>query len=540
MDQVSTPETTYYVYDAAGQRVRKVTEGFAKRGQNPRRMKERIYLGGFVIYRSYDGSGQSVVLERETLHVMDDKQRVALVETRTVGDDDSLSQTIRYQLANHLGSAILELDETARIISYEEYYPYGSTAYQASSTLTEVKIKRYRYTGKERDEETGFYYYGARYYAPWLGRWTSCDPLGIKDGINLYVYVNNRPIIAIDPIGTQTEIPDYDPETMDPIGTYGPPIPYSGPTRVSQPKLSGLSEEPKVNMVDKPKEEGILDWLHKQSTGVAFSYPANKNDVVPPTAVNDTGSTLLNIPVNLYIGLPNIFYMPVNAISELQAKIEGGARAIGFNESEIQALRLLPVGRAVGAIEGPGLFGSLRTLRTIEGAKSTVRDITKTDIGMTDAAVQWGARTYGADVGIQGSRFSFSPLDRLKYLDLLKSMDSNTFSEIMMNRSATAFATGLVNGSEVSVIATTDSRIRSGLAGLKIPGDILLPLVEKGHPHPDLIDTQYLKSIGAKVGEMASNPLTCDICQQTINQGNPGFRLLNPKWYWKKVKIVIH
>ena len=85
----NTPETTYYVYDSAGQRVRKVTEGFAGEGQNPRHMKERIYLGGYEIYRKYDGSGQTVILERETLHIMDDNQRVALVETLGKGDDDS-------------------------------------------------------------------------------------------------------------------------------------------------------------------------------------------------------------------------------------------------------------------------------------------------------------------------------------------------------------------------------------------------------------------------------------------------------------------
>ena len=82
-----TPETTYYVYDAGGQRVRKVTE--RQEAANADAMKERIYLGGFEIYREYDGDGSTVSLERETLHVMDDKQRIALVETRTQGDDGS-------------------------------------------------------------------------------------------------------------------------------------------------------------------------------------------------------------------------------------------------------------------------------------------------------------------------------------------------------------------------------------------------------------------------------------------------------------------
>lgn len=69
-----------------------------------------------------------MTLERETLHVMDDKQRIALVETRTHGNDPSLPQLIRFQYSNHLGSASLELDNQGQIISYEEYYPYGSTS----------------------------------------------------------------------------------------------------------------------------------------------------------------------------------------------------------------------------------------------------------------------------------------------------------------------------------------------------------------------------------------------------------------------------
>jgi RHS repeat-associated protein len=199
-----TPEITYYVYDASGQRVRKVTERQAGPGQTPTRMKERIYLGGFEIYREYAGDGQIVTLARETLHLMDDKQRIALVETRTQGSDPAPAQLIRYQLGNHLGSASLELDHQAQIISYEEYTPYGSTSYQAVRSQTETP-KRYRYTGKERDEESGLYYHGARYYAVWVGRWTSCDPKGLVDGSNVFAYARDNPLMYADPTGTQCD-----------------------------------------------------------------------------------------------------------------------------------------------------------------------------------------------------------------------------------------------------------------------------------------------------------------------------------------------
>lgn len=191
--------TAHYVYDAAGQRVRKVWQ------KAPGLVEERIYLDGFEIFRKHRASigANSVVLERETLHVMDDKQRIALVETRsldTQGDDRAPRELIRYQLGNHLGSASLELDEWAQIVSYEEYAPYGSTTYQAVRSRTET-AKRYCYTGKERDEESGLHYFGARYYAQWLARWTSCDPAGIDAGSNLWLYVAANPIGRVDPDG---------------------------------------------------------------------------------------------------------------------------------------------------------------------------------------------------------------------------------------------------------------------------------------------------------------------------------------------------
>ncbi len=198
-----TPETTYYVYDAAGQRVRKVTEKQAAPGETPKPKEERVYLGGFEIYREYNGDGSSVTLERETLHITDEKRRIALVETRTQGNDGSPAQLSRYQFGNHLGSSVLELGDQAQFVSYEEYYPYGSTSYQAVRKDIEVPRKRYRYAGKERDEESGLYCYGARYYAPWMGTWISADPAGMVDGTNLYLFVGNNPIRFTDPNGTQ-------------------------------------------------------------------------------------------------------------------------------------------------------------------------------------------------------------------------------------------------------------------------------------------------------------------------------------------------
>ena len=184
-------ERTWYVYDSTGARVRKVTELPGGRVKD-----ERVYLAGFEIYRRHGADP----LVRETLHLTDDKRRLVLVDTRTEGDDGSPERLVRYQLGNHLGSSTVELGGEGQLLSYEEYTPYGATSYQAVRAATQPP-KRYRYLGRERDEETGLAYHGARYYAPWLGRWTSSDPAGLRDGVNTYTYVNGNPVNRIDLTG---------------------------------------------------------------------------------------------------------------------------------------------------------------------------------------------------------------------------------------------------------------------------------------------------------------------------------------------------
>jgi RHS repeat-associated protein len=58
-----------------------------------------------------------------------------------------------------------------------------------------------RYTGKEKDDRSDLSYYGARYLAPWMARWTSPDSAGAVDGLNLYAYAGNNPLKYIDPTG---------------------------------------------------------------------------------------------------------------------------------------------------------------------------------------------------------------------------------------------------------------------------------------------------------------------------------------------------
>jgi RHS repeat-associated protein len=201
--QVQNPSSpvndVYFKYDSSGQRV-------LKRYEHGGLIEERIYLGGYEVYRKRPAGAVQPTLERQTLHVMDDQRCVALVETKTL--DASVPGFVattrqRFQLDNHLGSSVVELDGEGAVITYEEYHPYGGTSFHAARAGVEASARRYRYTGKERDEETGLYYHGARYYAPWLGRWVSCDPL--PQATNLYCGIDNNPVNKLDPDGKAGE-----------------------------------------------------------------------------------------------------------------------------------------------------------------------------------------------------------------------------------------------------------------------------------------------------------------------------------------------
>jgi len=200
----------FYQYGADKQRTRK----YIKR--NGTKTEERLYLGGCELYRRY--SGTTLVEEIETHHLLEGDNRVLMVDdvltasttgtTRPDGLGVPKQTLFRYQYSNHLGSACLELDSQAAIISYEEYHPYGTSAYRATPSGAEAPPKRYRYTGMERDEESGLSYHTARYYAPWLGRWVSCDPAGIADSYSVFIYAHDNPLNLTDHTGRNGDTVD--------------------------------------------------------------------------------------------------------------------------------------------------------------------------------------------------------------------------------------------------------------------------------------------------------------------------------------------
>jgi RHS repeat-associated protein len=179
-----------YLYDSGGQRVVKLVRdqsgGFEK----------TMYIDGvFEHQKSFSPAG---TVENNSLHVMDNKNRIAVVR---VGDalpgDGASDKKIKYHFGDHLGSSNVVVDDIGNWINHEEYLPYGETSFGSFAR------KRYRFTGKERDEESSFYYHGARYYAPWLARWISPDPIVRKtdSGHSQYSHVANNPLIFVDPTG---------------------------------------------------------------------------------------------------------------------------------------------------------------------------------------------------------------------------------------------------------------------------------------------------------------------------------------------------
>jgi RHS repeat-associated protein len=93
------------------------------------------------------------------------------------------------------GNIVALLDNSGELVEGYRYSVFGET-----QTFAEVD-NPWRYSSKRYDPETGFIYFGRRYYDPAIGRWTTPDPAGYADGPNLYAYVHNHPLAYIDPDG---------------------------------------------------------------------------------------------------------------------------------------------------------------------------------------------------------------------------------------------------------------------------------------------------------------------------------------------------
>ncbi|HEX5151230.1 MAG TPA: SpvB/TcaC N-terminal domain-containing protein [Parafilimonas sp.] len=488
-----TPATTFYVYDAGGIRVRKITNGQSINTK----IEERIYLGGYEIYRSYNNDG-TTKLERQTLHVMDDKSRIAMVETKTTGDDNTTKDKayIHYQYSNHLGSACLELNEKLEIISYEEYHPYGTTAYQAMNADINPVAKRYRYTGLERDEENGFGYHNARYYVPWLARWVSCDPIGINDGTNIYAYCKDNSVTKIDLNGKDEK-------------------------KIEDARHDIENDLEKLRNVRGP---GILFGLMPYHT-----MPYLRDQSIPIR--------------NPYLRL---------SASVLQQKLRAMDRVtteVGMYAFQEAMGGVLPLAElAIPARVSVGVLNKVRLGASLpKAAPIAVLDevklgtsFTKTATSNTLKEIKLGASLHkrAAAIAQEEVNQTMGVVERAH--DIKERLVKAGLNPVAANKSTVSVVEGILKGTRTRIITVTNSRAYKLLSegNILAKGEILgskpgfmnwTGFRNRFALHAEQIGVNDASRLGMKSGTIGTSNLGCEVCQSAIEEFFPGFVHLNPK-----------
>jgi RHS repeat-associated protein len=182
-----------YLYDASGARIKKLVWTGAD-------YRTVTYVDG--TFEHHTRVGAAATVENSMLHVLDGQRRIAIVRVGTAfADDGAADQPVQYHHGDHLGSATLVVGGSGVRMSREEFYPYGESSFGGFGR------KRFRFTGAERDEETGLSYHGARFLSHASARWISCDRAGGVDGTNLYAYGRGNPIRFIDTRGLAVRDP---------------------------------------------------------------------------------------------------------------------------------------------------------------------------------------------------------------------------------------------------------------------------------------------------------------------------------------------
>ena len=116
-----------------------------------------------------------------------------------VADDSAEPEETFFYHSDHLGSTSYITDDKGNITQYDAYLPYGELLVDEHSSSEDMP---YKFNGKELDEETGLYYYGARYLNPISSVWYGVDPLAEKyPSVSAFLFCNANPIRLIDPDG---------------------------------------------------------------------------------------------------------------------------------------------------------------------------------------------------------------------------------------------------------------------------------------------------------------------------------------------------
>jgi RHS repeat-associated protein len=319
-----------YLYDATGQRVKKLVRG--QGGQ----VDVTVYIDGLFEHHRRVEPGN--VQANNTLQILDDLQRIAMVRIGSSFPEDTTPAT-SFHLGDHLGSSNVVVDGAGAFVNREEYTPYGETSFGAFAR------KRYRFTAKERDEESGLSYHGARYYACWLGRWTTVDPTGFGDSPNLYAYVLGNPVRAIDPRGTTTSdvaTPGDDGATcgrpLDEVRTHG--------------TVRG----------EGPAKRFVFDQESEKSRRLAELYP---HGVPVRTATKVTQGREVTYVVPIF---DNLVDVKGNKAVRETYKIEGGFKP-GEGKAEIARANAAfkeRYGYSVGELEGAWRWHHSADLRTLQ------------------------------------------------------------------------------------------------------------------------------------------------------------------------------
>ena len=121
---------------------------------------------------------------------------------RSVSNPDSYGELAYFYHSDHLGSTSNVTDANGEVSQHVEYVPFGEIFIEELSSSAKLNTP-FLFNGKELDEETGLYYYGARYYDPrtslWLSTDLSTDPMELKyPNISSYAYCVNNPINIVD------------------------------------------------------------------------------------------------------------------------------------------------------------------------------------------------------------------------------------------------------------------------------------------------------------------------------------------------------
>jgi len=305
-----------YLYDGGGQRVRKI-----RSLQTHARtvIAEVRYLPGLEL-RTDSGTGER--LEVITAQAGLNSVRVLHWES---DPPPGINDQYRYTLVDHLNSCTVELADDAQVISREVFYPFGETAWCADTDAVAVDYKTIRYSGKERDA-TRLYYYGFRYYIPWLQRWLNPDPAGAVDGLNLYRMVRNNPVTLIDIDGREPDKPNTPPAPprLPSLALPPPPPPGFGPV---PPGPSGSGQAAQAHRLFEP-----IVLARPQMPANQASTTWKTGDYVDTAQLANTISQLFGVSVR-----------PIKVVDvtheELFEKIRSvpGNETMQFNQEELRA-----------------------------------------------------------------------------------------------------------------------------------------------------------------------------------------------------------